>query len=182
MRKEIPNIPGYEVDELGNVWSVSSNWRGYGERIIKPVLNDGGYWSVRVTVNGKRTNYPQHRLVCSAFHGLNPGGLQVRHIDGNKLNNNPNNLVWGTALENAHDRNKHGMTAKGDRNGTHTKPGNLARGERCGLSKLKDKDVLRIRYLYKQKMFNQRKLAKKFNVHRDTISLIVHRKTWTHLP
>lgn len=181
-RKQIPNIPGYEADEDGNIWSVSSNWRGYGERKISPTLNRDGYLSVRVSVDGKRSNHPIHKLVCKAFHGENPGGKQVRHIDGNKLNNKPENLAWGSAKDNAADRDFHGTTAKGARNGSHTKPENRVRGEYCGASKLKNDDISEIRQLYESKECSQRELAKKFHVCRSTIELIVHRQTWTHLP
>lgn len=42
-----------------------------------------------------------HRLVLKAFKPCDEmDELQVNHIDGNKLNNNLNNLEWSTALEN----------------------------------------------------------------------------------
>jgi len=46
-----------------------------------------------------------HRLVLLAFIG--PSDLQVRHLDGNPTNNNLSNLLYGTAKENAEDREFH---------------------------------------------------------------------------
>ena len=42
-----------------------------------------------------------HRLVCEAFHGPAPSKRSVvLHLDENALNNNPENLRWGTQKEN----------------------------------------------------------------------------------
>lgn len=68
---------------------------------------------VAIHINSK--TYSLHRLVCQAFHPIiNPLNYQVNHIDGNKQNNNINNLEYVTAQENslhAHTLNRH----KGDR-------------------------------------------------------------------
>jgi len=49
-----------------------------------------------------------HRFVCSAFHGPCPAGYQVGHLDGNPLNNRPENLRWVTPSENAQHKVLHG--------------------------------------------------------------------------
>jgi hypothetical protein len=68
-------------------------WRGY--------IDSQGYYSVNVTKTKKST---VHRLVCTAFHGPPPDGKsQVAHWDGNKLNNNAENLRWVSHLENRQD-------------------------------------------------------------------------------
>jgi hypothetical protein len=103
----------YRITEDGRVFSVSSNWRGYGEREMKQTLNSDGYPSVRIIHNGKRKRFATHILVAYEFLGPRPKGLQIRHLDGNKMNCHKNNLCYGTALENASDRDKHGKTSKG---------------------------------------------------------------------
>lgn len=46
-------------------------------------------------------NIKVHRAVCEAFHGPPPfDGAVVIHIDENALNNDPENLKWGTQKEN----------------------------------------------------------------------------------
>ena len=42
-----------------------------------------------------------HQVVCTAFHGPRPQpGMVVDHIDTNRCNNRPENLMWVTKLEN----------------------------------------------------------------------------------
>ena len=67
----------------------------------KQATNKYGY---KVTkINGKQERV--HRIVMEAFHGKSD--LTVDHIDGNKENNNLNNLEYVTQIENAkrfHDK------------------------------------------------------------------------------
>ena len=99
---------GYEVDADGNIWS-SSNWRGYGRRRLTPSPNSHGYPSVKVkTAEGMRKMLI-HVAVCTAFHGRKPSPAhQVRHLNGDRSDNRAENLAWGTAAENAADRDLHG--------------------------------------------------------------------------
>jgi hypothetical protein len=62
-----------------------------------------------------------HELVAEAFHGPCPEGQEVRHLNGNRFDNAARNLGYGTALQNAADREAHGRTARGDRNGNCTR-------------------------------------------------------------
>lgn len=115
---------GYEVTRDGRVFSVAHNWRGYGRRELTQDLNDDGYPSVRVTVCGKRTRLAVHRLV--ALHHLPPRPSplhEVRHLDGNRTNCCADNLAWGTAKDNALDRELHGRTSRGDRHSAAVKAG-----------------------------------------------------------
>lgn len=108
--RPIASCPGYAADECGNIWSVASNWRGYGARPMRPSRDSDGYFRIRVLIDGRRTNKPVHRLVCEAFHGEPPQGAVVRHLDGTKNNNAPSNLRWGTVAENAQDSVRHGVS------------------------------------------------------------------------
>ena len=105
---------GYLVMEYGGVLSILHNWRGYGRRELKQDTNAYGYKTARLTINGKRKKYFVHKLV--AFYYLPPRPSkkhQLRHLDGCKGNNKANNLAWGTAQDNANDREKHGRTSRG---------------------------------------------------------------------
>jgi hypothetical protein len=46
--------------------------------------------------------------VAEAFHGPRPVGLEVRHLDGDSLNNAASNLRYGTRTENLLDAVEHG--------------------------------------------------------------------------
>ena len=158
----IPEFPGYEVDENGQIWS-SLNWRGCGRRKIVPVEGKSGYLKVRLTLpNGKRVNRYVHRIVAETLLGPRPNGLQVRHLDGDKTNNCVSNLAWGTAKENADDRERCGTTA---------------RGERDGFSKLRQRDISEIRML-SHMGFTQQNIAKRFNVNQTTIGRVVRNESW----
>jgi len=45
-------------------------------------------------------NLKVHQLVCEAFHGPCPPGMETLHLDENGLNNRAENLRWGTRKEN----------------------------------------------------------------------------------
>ena len=108
------HTPGYEVTPDGRVFSVASNWRGYGKREMIQTPNTDGYPSVRLTIDGKRARLAVHRLVAAAYLPPRPSRHhEVRHLDGDKWNCAASNLAWGTRKENADDRERHGRTSRG---------------------------------------------------------------------
>jgi hypothetical protein len=116
-------VAGYEVTEEGRVFS-STNWRGLGCRELAQDLNDDGYPSVRLTLNGKRTRMAVHRLVAMAYLPDRPSEKhQIRHLDGDKMNSHAGNLAWGTAKQNADDREQHGRTSRGKAHSEFVKAG-----------------------------------------------------------
>ena len=122
----IPGYPGYEVAPDGRVFSVASNWRGYGPRELAQDRNSHGYPSVRLMVGGKRKRVCVHWLVAAAFLPPRPTPHhEVRHLDGNKANNHHQNLGWGTRKDNADDRQKHGRTSRGEKHSLAIKRGLL---------------------------------------------------------
>ncbi len=104
-----------------------------------------------------------HRLVLETYVGDRPAGMECRHLDGDKLNNNLSNLVWGNKSDNEKDAWKHSRAKK--------------RG--MGNSKLTYSDIRKIRKLYARGKTTQRKIGEVFGTHHSTISLIVKNKTWT---
>lgn len=107
--------PGYRVTDDGRVFSIDSNWRGYGEREMQQAPNASGYPSVRILVNGRRLHIAVHKLVAAEFLPEKPSHQhEIRHLDGDKTNNNASNLAWGTRKENADDRELHGRTSRGE--------------------------------------------------------------------
>ena len=59
-----------------------------------------GYAYVNLCAGNIRKKYYVHRLVATTFLANLDDKPQVNHIDGNKLNNNVDNLEWVTAKEN----------------------------------------------------------------------------------
>jgi hypothetical protein len=110
-------VPGHDLYEVSNLGNVRSWWplgrnntlRHLSEpRPLKSHLRNG-YLCVGLRAGGGRIlQAPVHRLVVLAFIGPRPEGMQIRHLDGNGLNNTPGNLVYGTASENQLDKIRHG--------------------------------------------------------------------------
>lgn len=78
--------------------------------VLKQQLSTKKYLQVRLyDKKGKGKTLKVHRLVAQAFIP-NPNNLpQVNHIDGNKQNNNVNNLEWVSNYENIQHAIKNGL-------------------------------------------------------------------------
>ena len=161
----IEGFPDYEVDAEGRIYS-NLNWRGYGRRKVVPVETAGGYLKVRLRApDGSRVNRAVHRLVAQAFLPERPNGSQIRHLNGNKTDNRAVNLAWGTAKDNAADRESHGRTARGENN---------------GFSKLTESDVASIRGELSAGR-SQRRVAAEHGVSQKTIWSIANNRRWNHV-
>lgn len=98
----------YTVSNFGRVKSLPRNTAH--ERILKQRLNRDGYYYVNLSINGKTKTYKPHRLVAQMFIP-NPNNLpQVNHKDGDKTNNNIDNLEWCDASYNQKHAVKLGLT------------------------------------------------------------------------
>ena len=92
--KEIEGFDGYYISNYGRVSGVLVP-------ILKTHITKNGYEKIVLVGNNRtKTNLEIHRLVALAFI-KNPENKQtVNHIDGDKLNNNVNNLEWSTLSDN----------------------------------------------------------------------------------
>jgi hypothetical protein len=159
------HTPGYEVTEDGRVFSVGQNWRGYGRREMQQTPNADGYPSVRILVNGVRRRLAVHRLVAARFLPARPSPQhEIRHLDGNKNNAHFTNLAWGTAKDNADDRERHGRTA-------HLK------GERNPNARLTADQADAIRRLAAEGR-SQRGIASVVGLSQSTVGLVVRGQSW----
>lgn len=96
-------IPGWE-----DLYEVSSHGR-VRKIALKPCFNKKGYPLVSLSRDGVSQKFLVHRLVMLAFVGPCPDGLMVRHLNGDPADARwPENLLYGTAIENAADKKLHG--------------------------------------------------------------------------
>lgn len=93
----------YVIFRDGRIWSNISN------KFLKPGIGTNGYYHVIFRINGKSKQFEVHRLVATKFHSNINNLPQVNHIDGNKLNNNFNNLEWCTGEYNLKHALKNGL-------------------------------------------------------------------------
>lgn len=118
--KDVVGYEGlYQVSNLGRVKSLDKNIkvkirnqnsvikRG---KILKPNNNNNsGYYKITLSKNGISKVFSVHRLVAETFISNPQNKPCVNHIDGNKLNNDINNLEWTTAKENTIHAFKNGF-------------------------------------------------------------------------
>lgn len=162
MIKPIKNFEEiYAITDKGEVVNLKTGNKSFG------YVNKKGYLVFDFRRRGGKT-VPVHRLVASAFIP-NPDNLpQVNHKDGNKKNNNLENLEWCSNSQNQ----KHAF-ANGLQKGNFLHPN----------SKLKPEEVEYIKSNYKYGClgFGIRSLAKKFNVCDSTIKQILEGKSYKNV-
>lgn len=116
MPKEIwKDVNGYEglyqVSNLGRVKSLEhldSIGRKKKEKNMS-TQEVSGYLRVWLSKGDNRKGYLVHRLVAKAFIPNICNKREVNHKDGNKQNNNANNLEWVTSSENQLHAYKSGL-------------------------------------------------------------------------
>ena len=93
----------YEINERGEV-------RRIGTTVLKTATVDKttGYLKVQLWSNNIGRVHLIHRLVAIAFVE-GDHALTVNHIDGNKLNNSPDNLEWITKADNTRHQHETGL-------------------------------------------------------------------------
>lgn len=144
----------YYVNDNGSIYSKISN------KILNWSLDKDGYAKVRLmSTDGKRHRYSVHRLILENFNPVDGmDKLQVNHIDGNKLNNNLNNLEWITPSTNNKHKYMIGLASQ--------------KGARNNASCLTEKDVLEIIQLLLSHKYTYKEIANIYQVHEETIGAI----------
>lgn len=109
--KPIPGYEGiYDASSYGRIRSTpgktTSNERFairvWKTRIIKPKTQNRKRKDERVSLwkDGIEKDYLVSRLVASAWYGMPDEGMTVNHINGNPMDNRPENLEWISLAEN----------------------------------------------------------------------------------
>lgn len=146
--------------------------QGLFKRFWSKVNKTEGCWNWTASKNKRGYGYfamPKnkhiraHRLSWMMANGEIPNGLFVCHKCDNPPCCNPSHLFLGTSQDNINDRNRKDRQARPS-------------GESNPFSKLTRKEVEEIRSLYPS--MTHAAIAKKYNVSRSTIGLIILKKSW----
>lgn len=167
--KDIPGYEGYyEVSNNGNVrsvnrWSVNSlgYWRHLKGAMKAKMKTRCGYLKVILCKDGKDKTIMVHQAVAMAFLGYMGGSKKstVNHIDGDKTNNQVDNLEVVSMTENRRHAIRMGLWNQ--------------RGVNAIKAKLTSEDLRNIRQLYSTHQYTQKQLACMFNVGKSTIGRAV---------
>lgn len=94
MKKQIETYENYFIYDNGDVFNDTT------KRFLKGTIGENGYKYYRLSKNNNKKMFYAHRLVAKAFIE-NPNKFPiVNHLDGNKLNNNKEDLEWSTYSNN----------------------------------------------------------------------------------
>jgi len=151
----------YEVSNLGRIKSLdrvitrfsfnkNTSYISKG-KIIKQSLSSSGYNMVQLSKKGASKPKTVHRLVALSFIDNINNYKQIDHINGKKLDNNIDNLMWVTNQMNTQKK----VTAK------------LTKGN--------------VIFIKQNLQVKNGILAKKFNVTSETIRNIKNGKTWNNI-
>lgn len=158
----IKDYPNYMVDRNGNIYSLNRNI------FLKQAEDKDGYYKVCLCKDGKRKNMRVNRIVAIQFiENESNENTIVNHKDGNKKNNNVDNLEWVTPKENTQHAIRTNIYNPNNENNNN--------------AKLKNEDVINIRYMY-DNGFKISEIQKIYSsVTWENIKLVVTRKTFKNI-
>lgn len=171
------HVPGYEglyqVSDRGRVarvdrWvrCIDGRLRHHQGKFLTLSAHPAGYTYVRLHRDGKARHHLVHRLVLAAFVGPCPPGMEALHGEGGPADNRwPENLRWGTHVENEADKERAG-----------TRP----RGSACSWSKLTEQTVTLCRRAYAEGT-TIGALARQYDMHWGAMQAVVLGRTWRHV-
>ena len=118
--KDIEEFKGlYQVSNLGQIRSIDriTEYKTGAKRLTKGVVlsigkNKLGYSQVGLSKNDKCYSRRVHRLVAQAFIPNPNRYKEINHIDGNKQNNNVDNLEWCNRKQNIRHAINNGLRKK----------------------------------------------------------------------
>ena len=134
----------YKITKNGEIKNIKTN------NIIKTHKGNRGYIVLKIKIGNKGFAFLIHRALACTFIPNPENKKQVNHIDGNKLNNNLNNLEWCTPKENTRHAFDNGLCI-----------GNTG-------NNFTDEEIIQIKSDY-ERLKNYRKVAKIWNVTHPTI-------------
>lgn len=147
----------------------------YGDRMRRIRWTESNGYAY-VTLGGRRTAYttPVHRLVAATYLGACPDGMEVHHIDGDKLNNNVENLKYVSRQSNM---------IRGWCSGQFDRVSAAVKNKReqlgGSISSLTEDDVRQIRRL--RTVLTNAAIGYIFDLHPMQISRIVNRRSYANI-
>jgi hypothetical protein len=146
---------GYHVDKNGNVFSVNKQIS-----LAKHTKNNYSRYEFTIRYYGMRVVIPVHKLVAYLKYGdeIFKNGIEIRHSDGNSLNNAWDNILIGTHSENMQDIPKINLVEK-----ALTASKNLRR--------FSDEEVKKI-VADRKSGFTYKMLCEKYNTSKSTLSYL----------
>lgn len=162
----------YRVSNKGRIFSIprvvktKRHTQKIDGRILKP--NGKVYLKVHLSVNGVSHHKQIHRLVAEAFIP-NPDNLPaINHKNGKKHDNHVENLEWCTYSNNTLHAYVTGLMKANPRH-----------GEECHFSKLKVKDVIKMRSEVNKTYGRMiKKLMEEFRVSKSTVRAVIDGSSW----
>lgn len=167
----IPNFNRYQASNLGRIRSLNYKNSGLIKVLSPATAKDGYLKTVLLNDGGKYKGGLIHRFVTSAFYGAISDGMEVNHIDGDKLNNSITNLEYCTHSENCQHACDTGLWT--------SKVGDLN-----GMSKLTKDQVRTARDAKKcnGRFWGRNKMAKEFGISSKHLQKIVNNKaSWSNV-
>lgn len=164
--KNIPNFSMYQASNFGRLRSLNYKRSGIIKVLNPSISNDGYLKTMLLNDSGKYNSCTVHKFITLAFYGSRPPELEVNHIDGNKLNNNINNLEYCTRSENCKHAVRIGLWE-------------VKRGEKNGMAKLTQAQVDEAREAKRTKgrFWGRNEMAKRFGINAKHLQRIVNNPT-----
>jgi hypothetical protein len=157
------DIPGYEGKyQASNIGRLKNILKG---NIVSGGINkaNGYRYAYLMGLDGSKRNHRVHRLIAMS-HLANPKSLPyVNHKDGNKVNNNIDNLEWCTAEENCQHALENGLVPS---------------GEKHHYAKLTSEEVEAIRRI--GDILPSRRVAKMFGISKTNVLDILNGNIWAY--
>ena len=152
----------YKVTDDGRIFSL----KGDNKKELKLSTLRNGYLYVNLYINGQVFRDTVHRIVARAFIPNLENKPVVNHKDGNKTNNNVNNLEWSTYQENA----------------THALYNNLTTnyGERSPLNKFSEDMIIKVCEMLMEGL-QPKEISDIIGLSQSMVIDIKHQKIWKHI-
>lgn len=149
---------GLRLDDRGHIILPSG-------KLFSGQTKSHGYRLIALrTLTGRKATASVARILCWLHHGPPPTNRhEVDHIDRNPGNDSLSNLRWVT-----HSENSNNVDEK-------------YAGDKHASSKLRERDVRKIRKMCKHREHSHSKIGERFGVSRYTIDHISCGRTWKHI-